>query len=65
MSDTVDRGQSARYLTVAEVARKLNLSRSHIYRCIQSGTIPSIRLGRALRVPCRFLDEPSTSRGRD
>lgn len=37
--------------TVEEVAKILRLSRTGAYEMIQTGQIPSIRLGRAIRVP--------------
>jgi excisionase family DNA binding protein len=38
-------------LTVPEVARTLGLSRGKTYALIGSGEIPSLRLGRSIRVP--------------
>jgi excisionase family DNA binding protein len=38
-----------------EVAQTLGLSRSFTYQLIASGEIPSLRLGRAVRVPAEAL----------
>lgn len=38
-------------LTVAETARLLRIGRTACYAAIQSGDIPSIRVGRSVRVP--------------
>lgn len=38
-------------LTVSETARLLRLGRTQTYELIRSGAIPSIRLGRAIRIP--------------
>lgn len=39
------------YLTVEEAAVILRISRSSAYDRVRDGTIPSIRLGRFIRVP--------------
>ena len=44
-------------LKVAEVAQILNISKSLIYRLIQSGDLPSIRLGRSVRVRPADLEQ--------
>lgn len=38
-------------LRVSEAQRILSLSRSTVYAMIASGEIPSVRIGRAVRVP--------------
>ena len=40
-----------------EVAETLGISRSSAYALIQAGTLPSIRLGRLVRVPCEALQD--------
>lgn len=40
-----------------EVATRLGISRSTIYRLAEKGTIPTIRLGRRLLVPRAALEE--------
>ncbi len=44
-------------LTVSEAARRLALGRATTYRLVQLGELPSVRIGRAVRVPARALDE--------
>lgn len=39
------------YLRPADVAKRLALHRSQVYRMIKDGTLPHIRIGRAVRVP--------------
>lgn len=39
------------FLTVEEAAKLLRLKRSHAYELVKRGVIPSIRLGRLIRVP--------------
>lgn len=41
---------------VPEVATLLRVSRAAVYRKIASGEIPSIRFGRSVRVPRRWVD---------
>ena len=42
-------------LRVTEAAEALSLSRSKTYELIQSGELPSVRIGRATRVPVGAL----------
>ena len=44
-------------LKAAEVAQILNISRSLVYRLMQTGELPSVRLGRALRVNPSDLEQ--------
>lgn len=39
------------YLTVEEAAAVLRISRSAAYRAVKTGEIPSVRVGRRIRVP--------------
>lgn len=41
----------ARFLTVAEVADMMRVSRMTVYRMVHSGELPAIRFGRSFRVP--------------
>jgi excisionase family DNA binding protein len=56
----VPRDLAERVLTVDEAARLLRIGRSSCYRAIARGEVPSIRVGRRLRVPgaalARLLD---------
>lgn len=40
-----------RFLTVAEVASMMRVSRMTVYRMVHSGELPAIRFGRSFRVP--------------
>ncbi len=44
------------YLKVPEVAGVLRIARSRAYELVGSGEIPSIRIGRSVRVNRRELD---------
>jgi len=44
-------------LKPAEVAERLRIGRSLVYELIAQGEIPSIRLGRCIRVPVAALNE--------
>jgi excisionase family DNA binding protein len=41
----------ARFATVAEVASLLRVSTMTVYRLIQSGQLPAVRIGRSYRIP--------------
>jgi excisionase family DNA binding protein len=45
-----------RFLTVAEVAAIMRVSKMTVYRMVHSGTLPAIRVGRSYRVPKRDVD---------
>lgn len=40
-----------RFVTVAEVAVMMRVSRMTVYRLVHSGELPAIRFGRSFRVP--------------
>ncbi|WP_353808458.1 helix-turn-helix domain-containing protein [Agromyces sp. SYSU T00194] len=40
-----------RFLTVAEVAAIMRVSRMTVYRLVHAGELPAIRFGRSFRVP--------------
>lgn len=44
-------------VTVAEAAVLLDCSRSHLYSRVMRGEIPSIKIGRARRIPVAAIDE--------
>lgn len=54
-------------LTVQEAAKYLRLKRSTAYELIKQGVIPSVRLGRQIRVPknrlVRFLEQENLPGG--
>jgi excisionase family DNA binding protein len=41
----------ARFVTVAEAADRMGVSRLTVYRLIHSGDLPAIRFGQSFRVP--------------
>jgi excisionase family DNA binding protein len=41
----------AKFLTVAEVAAHMRVSKMTVYRLVHSGDLPAIRVGRSFRVP--------------
>ena len=55
-----------RYLTVPEVAERLNVSRHSIYRWVKDGYLSAYRLGHELRITesalQRFLEERRTDK---
>jgi excisionase family DNA binding protein len=40
-----------RFLTVAEVAALMRVSRMTVYRLVHAGVLPAVRVGRSFRVP--------------
>lgn len=40
-----------RFLTVAEVADVMRVSKMTVYRLVHSGDLPAVRFGRSFRVP--------------
>jgi len=52
MSTTPDRSLSeVRFLTVAEVAAMMRVSKMTVYRLVHNGELPAVRVGRSFRVP--------------
>jgi excisionase family DNA binding protein len=51
---------TASFLTVAEVARRLRVSNMTVYRIVQAGELPAVRVGRGYRIReddlLRYLD---------
>ncbi len=45
------------YLRPGEVARMLGLSRSMVYNLCLNGTLPSIKIGNAVRINARALEQ--------
>lgn len=43
--------QDVRFLTVAEVAALMRVSKMTVYRLVHAGELPAIRFGRSYRVP--------------
>jgi len=46
----------SRFLTVAEVAEIMRVSRMTVYRLVHSGEMPAVRVGRSFRVPQDAVD---------
>lgn len=51
-----------RFLTVAEVALMMRVSRMTVYRLVHAGELPAVRFGRSFRVPesavLKAIEEP-------
>ncbi|MEO5610046.1 MAG: helix-turn-helix domain-containing protein [Ornithinibacter sp.] len=45
-----------RFLTVAEVAAIMRVSKMTVYRMVHAGELPAIRVGRSFRVPQDQVD---------
>lgn len=43
-------GDTTPFLTVKEVADRLRVSKMTVYRLIQDGSLPAVRLGRSFRI---------------
>ena len=46
-----------RFLTVAEVAALMRVSKMTVYRLVHGGTLPAVRVGRSFRVPEQAVNE--------
>ena len=49
-------GTQSRFMTVGEVASVLRVSSMTVYRLINAGELPAVRIGRSLRVRSEDLD---------
>ncbi len=57
MAEGKDGGLSAvRFLTVAEVATRMRVSKMTVYRLVHSGELEAVRVGRSFRVPEPAVD---------
>lgn len=45
-----------RFLTVAEVASIMRVSKMTVYRLVHAGELPAVRVGRSFRVPEDAVD---------
>ncbi len=56
------------FLTVAEVADAMRVSRMTVYRLVHSGEMPAIRVGKSYRVPAsaleQYLEQATIEQGR-
>ncbi|WP_344423466.1 helix-turn-helix domain-containing protein [Pseudonocardia ailaonensis] len=48
---------SVQFLTVAEVAAMMRVSKMTVYRLVHSGELPAARVGRSFRVPKRAVED--------
>lgn len=46
-----------RFLTVAEVATVMRVSKMTVYRLVHSGDLPAVRVGRSFRVPEQAVED--------
>lgn len=44
------------YLKPSDIARRLSVHRSYVYNLIKDGTLPHIRIGKAVRVPAAAFE---------
>ena len=49
--------QRVRFLTVAEVADVMRVSKMTVYRLVHSGEMPAVRVGHSFRVPQDALEQ--------
>ena len=45
------------FLTVAEVAALMRVSKMTVYRLVHSGELPAVRVGRSFRVPAKAVHD--------
>ena len=53
----LEKFKDAHYLTVAEVALAMRVSKMTVYRLIQAGELSAARFGRSYRVPEQGMEE--------
>lgn len=46
----------SRFVTVAEVAKQLRVSNMTVYRLVQAGQLPAVRVGRSYRIQEEDVD---------
>ncbi|MFP5069454.1 helix-turn-helix domain-containing protein [Pseudonocardia nantongensis] len=51
------RSTQVQFLTVAEVASMMRVSKMTVYRLVHSGELPAARVGRSFRVPQRAVED--------
>ena len=49
--------KDVRFLTVAEVATIMRVSKMTVYRLVHGGELPAVRVGRSFRVPEQAVNE--------
>ncbi|MGB3698931.1 MAG: helix-turn-helix domain-containing protein [Gordonia sp. (in: high G+C Gram-positive bacteria)] len=60
-NDFADRGvgnaSATQFLTVAEVAALMRVSKMTVYRLVHNGELPAVRVGRSFRVHAKAVHE--------
>jgi excisionase family DNA binding protein len=51
-----EQGEAVHFRTVSEVAALLRVSNMTVYRLINSGELPAVRIGRSFRLPAADVD---------
>jgi excisionase family DNA binding protein len=49
--------KDVRFLTVAEVATMMRVSKMTVYRLVHGGELPAVRVGRSFRVPEQAVND--------
>jgi excisionase family DNA binding protein len=49
--------QEVRFLTVAEVATVMRVSKMTVYRLVHNGELPAVRVGKSFRVPEQAVND--------
>ncbi|MCW2541424.1 MAG: transcriptional regulator, AlpA family [Frankiales bacterium] len=57
MSKTPEGLHEVRFLTVAEVAAVMRVSKMTVYRMVHAGELPAVRVGRSFRVPEKAVQD--------
>ena len=46
-----------KFLTIAEVASMMRVSKMTVYRLVHNGELPAVRVGKSFRVPEKAVDD--------
>ncbi|MDQ1730463.1 MAG: hypothetical protein QOK10_622 [Pseudonocardiales bacterium] len=57
MNKSAEGLREVRFLTVAEVAAVMRVSKMTVYRMVHSGDLPAVRVGRSFRVPEKAVQD--------
>ena len=57
MTKSHDGLREVRFLTVAEVAAVMRVSKMTVYRMVHAGELPAVRVGRSFRVPEKAVQD--------
>jgi excisionase family DNA binding protein len=57
MTKSNDGLREVRFLTVAEVAAVMRVSKMTVYRMVHAGDLPAVRVGRSFRVPEKAVQD--------